>query len=183
MFKSYKLQLKRNGINDSASVKAFLLRHHYLKSLPRGINRTYILSVKGVIKGIALFGYPVGKMSNRITELKRFCLSEDCPKNTASWFMSKCMKHLKLDKTIDTVISYADPTQGHQGTIYKASNFVYSGKQVQGTPYFRIKGQKVYYRNLMHYDKYKGYASMYKSGILKMSRMRPKHVFKYELRK
>ena len=67
------------------------------------------------------------KEGETITELRRLCCIDDTPKNTESFFISKCLKWLKKNTIFDYVISYADENHGHQGGIYKATNFDYLG--------------------------------------------------------
>lgn len=151
------------------AVRFFLGRYHYLTGMPRGCRNIFMLWDEGVLVGVACFGKPVGKVKHDL-ELKRFCLSGTV-KNTGSWFIAKCIKQLK--KTgVKSIISYADPEQGHEGTLYKAANFKYLGKQAQGTPYYRVGRQKVYARNVG--------AARY-SGVIfgKMLRMKPKLRFEY----
>lgn len=150
MFVDYEIKIV-NSVNDS-KLRAFLDKHHYIKSLPRGCDKVFCLYICNVLSGLATYGYPVGRNAiksygNNIKELKRFCLVDGLPKNTASWFMAKCNRQLKQDG-LGAVLSYSDPKQGHTGIIYKASNFLYLGKQKQGTPYYKVGPRKVYSRNM-----------------------------------
>ena len=66
---------------------------------------------------------------NSVTELHRLHILDVTPKNTESWFISKCLKLLKKEKPhIKAVVSFADSTEGHNGVIYQACNFFYYGK-------------------------------------------------------
>ena len=66
---------------------------------------------------------------NEVIELHRLHILDITPHNTESWFISRCLKMLKQDKPqIKAVISFSDTTQGHNGTIYQASNFYFIGK-------------------------------------------------------
>lgn len=62
-----------------------------------------------------------------LIELKRLCCIDNTPKNTESFFIGKTLQWLKKNTQIKTVISYADMTYAHSGTIYKASNFIHKG--------------------------------------------------------
>lgn len=66
-------------------------------------------------------------------ELSRLCIHPDyqVTKGLASWFVSRCLKQLKVayakqKKRCRAVLSYADNDQ-HSGTIYAACNFRYYG--------------------------------------------------------
>ena len=63
----------------------------------------------------------------KLLELRRLCCIDDTPKNTESYFIGKCLKWLRKNTDIEVIISYADMTYGHEGVIYKASNFKHVG--------------------------------------------------------
>jgi len=157
------------GTSITLPVRLFLGKFHYLKSMPRGCNKIFLLWDKRVLKGVACFGSPVGKVKHDY-ELKRFCLNGTV-KNTGSWFIAQCIRQLKAEGA-KSIISYADPAQGHEGTLYRAANFTYVGKQKQGTAFFEVNGKKIWYRN-------KG-AECYKDIVFgAIKRMQPKHVYEY----
>jgi hypothetical protein len=61
--------------------------------------------------------------SSNIYELTRLWIKDGTPKNTESYFIGNTLK--LLDKEI--VVSFAEIQQGHNGTVYQASNFMYCG--------------------------------------------------------
>ena len=74
--------------------------------------------------------YKLGLQSRELLELTRFCINPKFQKkNFASWFLSRAMKMLWIDKPlVKKVITFADTTHGHEGTIYKAANWMFVGK-------------------------------------------------------
>ena len=99
-----------------------------------------------------MFGSPVGARVTKVygegtLELKRFVMT-DGPANRCSWFLGMCLRYMKKNNLCERIISYADPEQGHEGTIYKASNFKSLGVQRYRTPYVMYKDKKVYARNV-----------------------------------
>ena len=58
-----------------------------------------------------------------VIELNRLCCIDDTPKNTESYFIGKTLNWLKHNTKYRLVLSYAELAQGHEGIIYKASNF------------------------------------------------------------
>ena len=77
-----------------------------------------------------------------VTELHRLHIMDCTPKNTESWFISRCLKLLKeYNPKIKAVISFADYTQNHKGIIYQASNFFYCGKTSKATFYIDTDGR------------------------------------------
>ena len=64
-------------------------------------------------------------------ELRRLCCIDNTPKNTESYFISKTLILLRKIG-IRKVLSLADPNYGHNGGIYKASNFTLLGEERGG---------------------------------------------------
>lgn len=64
-----------------------------------------------------------------VTELHRLYTEDECGKNVESWFIAQALSKLKEKKPkYRFVVSYADESEGHEGTIYKATNALYTGK-------------------------------------------------------
>jgi hypothetical protein len=80
-----------------------------------------------------------------LIELKRLCCVDNTPKNTESFFIGNTLRWLKKNTKIKTVISYADTTYSHEGTIYKASNFKHLG--------MTAKGKVIMYNGKRYHDK------------------------------
>jgi hypothetical protein len=71
-----------------------------------------------------------GLVPKEARELARLCIHPDHhKKNLPTWFLSRVIKRYKYEyPDIKLIISFADTTQGHEGTIYKAANWKYDGK-------------------------------------------------------
>lgn len=133
----------------------FVRTHHYARSFPAALSRYGLFDgVDGLprLVGVAVFGVPVSAavLRNALPtlepyvqsqELSRFVLLDECPANTESWFLARCLDG-SYSAGVRGVVSFADPspratvdgrviTPGHVGTIYQASNAVYTGR---GTP-------------------------------------------------
>lgn len=80
-----------------------------------------------------------------LIELRRLCCIDDTPKNTESYFIGHTLRWLRKNTSIKTVISYADTTYNHEGTIYKASNFTHVG--------FTATGRVIMYDGKRYHDK------------------------------
>lgn len=172
----------KEWLNTSECFEAqeFIKKYHYLKSLPRGTKRMYTLHWNNKLIGVATFGSPVGRgYPPTTTELKRFVLLPDLPTNSASWFLSRCLKMLACSEFTE-VLSYADPGMGHEGIMYKAANFNYKGVQKFPTPVYSVKGTRVYARNIKT-TRNKVIKSLKEQGKLKVSYMPRKHIFTYNL--
>lgn len=64
----------------------------------------------------------------KVWEIRRLCCIDDTAPNTESYFIGKIVWYLRKNTAVDALISYADKTVNHIGTIYKASNFELIGK-------------------------------------------------------
>lgn len=105
--------------------------HHYMKRVPP-ISFCFGLFVGGEVKGVVTFGIPASRHMllsacpedpSLVIELNRLWVSDDMPRNTASWLMARALALMPPR----IILSYADTAVGHQGFVYRASNFYYSG--------------------------------------------------------
>ena len=128
-----------------------LYSHHYLANISNGFRTGYNYGAydNNTLVGVCIFtGFPVAELFKGIWgvkdfrnynqegffELSRLCLNPDYQgenKNTASWFVSKCIKKLKKElgqkkKRVKAILSYADSNY-HNGTVYAAIGFKYYG--------------------------------------------------------
>jgi hypothetical protein len=107
------------------------------------------------VVGAAIFGNPAGmgvlkKYSEdgkfRTTELRRFVLTDECPRNSESRLLAVMLRMLKK-RGVQRVLSYADPSEGHTGVIYKATGFKLLG-QTSKRKHVMWKGKKYPDRNI-----------------------------------
>lgn len=122
----------------------FLLEIHYAKRIP-SISFAFGLFKLNALVGVITYGTPPSSplrktlklkyKTTHILELNRLCLKYNL-KNEASFLISKSLKLLPKDTCI---VSFADISQGHLGTVYKASNFKYEGLSAKRTDW-KIKG-------------------------------------------
>lgn len=186
----------RIGLIERKLAEPFVEEWHYSKNI-NGLRITYCFGLFNgdTLIGVSIFGAPA--MNNqaskwnpenpsKLLELRRLCCIDDTPKNTESYFIGKCLKWLKKHTDIEVIISYADMTYGHEGTIYKASNF----KKVGMSP----GGKVIMYNGKRYHDKtirtkYKGelkpFAKKIKealeNGEAYYSKTEGKHIYLYRL--
>lgn len=114
--------------------KPFLLKIHYARRMPC-ITDAFGLFLDGELIGVVTYGIPASpplckglageKNRDKVRELNRLCiLPEYNGKNFASYLVSHSLKMLENGTF---VVSYADTAWGHQGYIYQATNFLYTG--------------------------------------------------------
>lgn len=124
---------------DAHTAKEYIIEHHYTHGCHNGPSPCYGLFEEGNLIGVLMFAQPNSEnvrgsvwgmdRKDSVIELHRLHILDVTPRNTETWFMSKCFELLMKDRPeIKGVISFADATEGHVGTIYKAMNFYYVGK-------------------------------------------------------
>lgn len=84
----------------------------------------------------------IGLKCTQVLELDRFCIHPNYQKrNLASWFISRCVKLVFGDfSEVMKLVSFADSTFGHHGTIYKASNWTKLGETRPSYHYIDTSG-------------------------------------------
>ena len=139
---------------DAFQCKQWLLYKHYAKRIP-SISYSFGLFNGLVLKGILTIGKPASnplcegvcgkEYSEYVYELNRLCVDDGLEKNTLSYFVSTAMKMIK-DNLI--LVSYADTEWGHNGYIYQATNWIYTGATKERTDIGLEDGS-----HSRHYDK------------------------------
>jgi hypothetical protein len=109
-----------------------ILNVHYARRLP-SISYAYGLFEGDELVGCVTYGTPASSTLLRgvcgeeykgiVKELNRLVLRYNRP-NEASTLVSRSFKLLPHPLVI---VSYADTSQGHTGTVYQATNFLYTG--------------------------------------------------------
>ena len=115
--------------------KMLLEKEHYLHSMPGGTILNFGVFHKGRLMGALTFGagpalaYRLVEGSKRddCLALTRLWLSDELPTNSESRVLGFVLHSLRQHTSVKFLVSYADPTQGHVGTIYQATGWVYSG--------------------------------------------------------
>ena len=119
---------------DSYLCKEWLLKKHYLK---RWTSFTYSFGLfeENILIGILTFGNAIPltmkkslfgeKYMDIVYELNRLCTNDNLDKNANSYFIAEAFKLLPKPLII---VSYADKSVGHNGYIYQATNFIFTGE-------------------------------------------------------
>ncbi len=173
-----------------AAARQILVRHHYLHSLPGGTQLAFGAFVEGRLLGAITFGVGPynafalvdGACPDDCLTLTRLWLSGELPSNSESRVISVCLRYLKKYTSLKFIITYADPAQGHVGTIYQATGWLYTGLS-EATPKFDIgDGVARHSRSLAH--AFGSHSLKYLSGRglkVKVLPQIPKHRYIYFL--
>jgi len=119
----------------------FVETHHYSKNM-NGLHISYCFKLMDgdtiigamVYGSLGMVGVAEKYTSNpsKILELKRLVCIDDTPKNTESYFIGWTLRWLQRNTDLEMIISYADKTFGHEGVVYKATNFECMGETSAG---------------------------------------------------
>ena len=141
--------------------RPYIAAHHYTHLMPDSTKEVFIGSYDRTLAGICVFGMGTGKHQylrlipdlndGEYRELTRLWSPDNMPKNTESKLIATSLRMLPPEVKI--VLSYADPYQGHQGTIYQASNWYYIGKTQGGKKMVNHRNEEVHPRLVSMYKK------------------------------
>lgn len=131
----------------------FLLPKHYSGRKP-SITYAYGWFFDDKLKAVATFGSPASpslcrgvcgiEYKSQVIELNRVCREDDL-QSPMSFFISSCLRDLKSKNLI--VVSYSDTEMSHNGYLYQACNFLYTGLTKSRTDKY-TEGNK----HSRHYD-------------------------------
>lgn len=127
--------------------REFIIEHHYtggcgMASMTWGMYHQPSSQLLGAIA----FQTPISenvrrsvfgdKDKHRVTEFHRMAIADRAPHNSGSWFISRALDGLKEHKPkYRAVVSFADTTVGHDGTVYQAAGADYYGTTDKATFY------------------------------------------------
>lgn len=139
---------------DSCQTHDWLLNKHYAKRIPSISFAFGLYDENNIMQGVITYGKPASPslcngvcgIENRdyVYELNRLCVNDGLPKNTLSFFVSQSLR--ALPPLI--IVSYADTAQNHNGYIYQATNWIYTGATKERTDIGSEDGT-----HSRHYDK------------------------------
>lgn len=184
-------------ISFSDTVRTFLSKWHYSDYTNVQAKEVFGLFREGdflpELVGVCVYTRPAGPAAaqkyypqdpDKCLELRRLCLVDDTPKNAESFFVGRTLRWLRKHTDWKFVVSYADPEQGHQGTIYRASNFKYEGTTSAGSSLL-VDGKPFHIRTLTMLDRPYGVEinNRYKADDpgIQIVKTKAKHIFTYQL--
>lgn len=131
---------------------SLICENHYTHSVPSG--KTHYLRFEEAIiawsipanKNIAKF---VLGWAGCVWELSRLWAPDGHGKNLLTQAISEAVSVIKRLERPDALISYADPSAGHKGGVYKAASWIYHGKSEEVRAYRDAFG-KIMARRAFH---------------------------------
>ena len=125
----------------------FLQPLHYAGRKPP-ISKAYGWYISNKLVAVCTFGKPASptlctgicgkEHSKSVYELNRLCRVEDL-QEPLSQFVSACLRYLRVYNWI--IVSYSDTGMHHNGYVYQACNFLYTGQTKQRTDKYTPDGK------------------------------------------
>ncbi len=140
------------------AAKTLLVPNHYLHSIPGGTQLAFGVFLDSRLMGALTIGCGPsqahrlvdGASRDECAVLTRLWLDDELPANSESRVIGVVLRALRRSTSLAFLLSYADPTQGHVGTIYQATGWLYTGLS-QATPLYDIgDGIARHSRSLSH---------------------------------
>jgi len=112
----------------------WMVEKHYLHKWPGVVLKIFGLMHDGKCVGTCIYSMPAIQINKRYGgkcwELARLWIDDIMPKNSETWFIAKTIQILRKERPeVEGLVSFADPSAGHSGTIYKAGNWKPDGRQ------------------------------------------------------
>lgn len=112
-----------------------IVENHYLHRRGPASSAFGLFDDLGSLVGVITYGTPASPSlvkgiagedeARHVTELTRLWIADITPKNAESFLIGNSLKMLPDDK--DIVVSFAEVRAGHVGTVYQATNWIYTG--------------------------------------------------------
>ena len=136
------------------AAKHAVMRWHYSRAMPAAKLVRIGVWEGERFAGAILYGSganrhiarPYGLKSTEVCELVRVALAPGRKHPTSKCLAISLRMVKRQSPGLKLIVSYADTKEGHLGTIYQATNWIYLGGSTQ--PYLKIKGQIVHPRTV-----------------------------------
>lgn len=128
---------KIRRISYSTAMRLIIEKHYLHRKCPCSF--AFGLMDGERIAGLIIYGTPSSaplrsgicgpEEKGNVIELTRLWIEDGTPKNTESYLIGNTIR--LVDKEI--IVSYAEIQQGHVGTVYQATNWIYTGLSAKRT--------------------------------------------------
>lgn len=138
-----------------------ICENHYSRTVAQGVQFHLGIFYENTLYGVAQFGYGIrpkdtcrwvkDTLPTEYLELNRLWISDELGFNSESKSISLCLKYVKNKRPeLKWIISFADGMMGKVGTIYQATNFVYTGFRKDGGIWMTKDGERLHSVSLWH---------------------------------
>jgi hypothetical protein len=150
------LHVRRSSV---AEARPWIAEFHYSRTMPDAVKEVFVGHYPGgLLAGFVVFGMGAGKAQylavvpdlndGEYRELSRLWSPDGMPKNTESRLIRLALGMLR---GVRLVLSYADPSRGHMGGIYQATNWAYLGMTDGGERLVDAQGRELHSKLLSVY--------------------------------
>ncbi len=173
-----------------SAARQLIEAHHYLHSLPGGTMLAFgVFFEQRLLGALTLGAGPYnahalveGAKPAQCLVLTRLWLADELPSNSESYVLGVLLQNLRQYTSVKFLVSYADPSQGHIGTIYQASNWLYTGLSEAMPLYDAGDGKVRHSRSLSHAYGSHSLEHFARHGVIvKAIPQSPKHRYVYFL--
>lgn len=125
-----------------STAQSMVTEHHYLHRSASCSHAFGLIAPGGMvgeIVGVVMYGTPASAPVRsgvcgpderfNVIELTRLWIADCVPSNAESFLIGNTLRRIPKD----IVLSYADPAYGHVGTVYQATNWLYTGLSAKRT--------------------------------------------------
>lgn len=138
--------------------KPFIIEYHYSHTYPAGCVNLGAYQGEELI-GVIVFGMSCqAKMASSVVpilrqsdyyELQRLFVKDCTRTGFESWFIGRSVYWLKTYRPeIVMLVSFSDPFYEHAGTVYQATNWIYTGANKGGKVYLNKDGRLAHPRTI-----------------------------------
>ena len=130
------------------NAQEMIVENHYLHRKAPAMFSYGLFDKTGFMVGCVIYGKPASPSlckgvagedeSQNVIELTRLWIADITPKNAESFLIGNTLK--MLPKQYDIIVSYAEIGAGHSGTVYQATNWIYTGLSSAHVEW-RLEGQ------------------------------------------
>ena len=168
-----------------AQIAPIFKAYHYKGSrIGGGITKCFALVYAHKVVGGAVLGPPRHSLKYPDSiDIRRMACLDSSPRNSESYFIGQLIKWIRKNTDAKFVLSYSDLTEGHVGTIYKASNFKCVGETSPSKNVF-WNGERYHPRSLS-IDREYSYRlrEAMKTGEAYMVEGKPKKIWIFDLKR
>ena len=160
--------------------KPFVIKHHYTQAMGKASLITGLWRGSDLV-GVITFGQPSGRLvasslgytEKTCWEFLRMVVLDDEP-TPRTYFMGQSIKILRQKHPqVKMLVTYADQTEGHTGTVYKAGSWEYHGMTAAKYHYIRVPdGMRFNKRIPWDYAKRYGITELEASIILELVKVK-----------
>lgn len=114
----------------------WMIKRHYIGRWPGVCVCSLALKRDKQVLGVIVFALPPRETMNRYGgetwELARLWIDDSVPTNAETFLISRAVRFIRQNHpNVKALVSYADPSAGHRGIIYKAANWMADGRTDQ----------------------------------------------------